>query len=280
MIVRNEEAVLARCLRSVRELAPEIVVVDTGSTDGTARVAAEHGAKVESFNFDRVDFAAARNRSVELAASPWILVLDADELLYPGSAPLVQELIARNENAGYYFERLNFRPNGESPTTDHAIRLFPNHPAYRYRGRVHETIDESILTAGGRLLRTPIRIGHEFVADPEGRRRRNLRYIAILKEELAEDPDNHSRLVFLAAEYHQLGMFSEAAGIADQIARLRPDDAEAQLHTGVYQLMYKENREGARAAFDRALRLRPGYTEALSFLDLLDKNALMDKHPA
>lgn len=273
MIVRNEETVLARCLRSVQELAPEIVIVDTGSTDGTARIAAEHGAKVESFNFDRADFAAARNRGLELASSPWILMLDADELLYPGSVPLVRELIGRGENAGYYFERMNFQAGGATPTTDHAIRLFPNHPSYRYRGRVHETIDESILAAGGRLLRTPIRVAHEFAADPAARRRRNLWYIGILQEELAEDPDNHSRLVFLAAEYHQLGMFAEAAEVAERIARLRPADAEAQLHTGIYQLMYKVNREGARAAFKRALKLRPGYPEALSFLDSLDKDA-------
>lgn len=274
MIVRNEETVLARCLRSVQELAPEIVIVDTGSIDGTARVAAEHGAKVESFNFDRADFAAARNRSLELASSPWILVLDADELLYPGSVPLIRELIARNENAGYYFERMNFHAGGAAPTTDHAIRLFPNHPSYRYRGRVHETIDDSILAAGDRLLRTPIRVAHEFAADPEARRRRNLWYVGILQEELELDPDNHSRLVFLAAEYHQLGMFQEAAEVAERIARLLPDDAEAQLHTGIYQLMYKVNREGARAAFERALLLRPGYPEALSFLDSLEKNAV------
>ncbi|HYA17020.1 MAG TPA: glycosyltransferase [Bryobacteraceae bacterium] len=271
MIVRNEEAVLARCLRSVRELAPEIVIVDTGSTDGTPRIAAEHGAKFASFSFERVDFAAARNRSLELAASPWILVLDADELLYPGSAPLIQELISRNDNAGYYFERLNFRPEGQPPATDHAIRLFPNNPAYRYRGRVHETVDDSILAAGGRLLRTPIRVAHEFAADPEARRRRNLLYIGILQEELAEDPENHSRLIFLAAEYHQLGMFHEAAGIAERIARLRPDDPEAQLHSGIYQLLYRVDRERARAAFELALKLRPGYPEAVSFLDLLEK---------
>lgn len=271
MIVRNEEAVLARCLRSVRELAPEIVIVDTGSTDGTARIAAEHGATVELFDFHRVDFAAARNRSLQLAENPWILVLDADELLYPGSAPLIQELIARNENAGYYFERLNFKPAGEPPVTDHAIRLFPNNPAYRYQGRVHETIDESILAAGGRLLRTPIRVAHEFASDPEARRRRNLWYLGILQEELAENPDSHSRLVFLAAEYHQLGMFTEAAEVTERIAFLKPEDAEAQFHAGLYQLMHKLNRDGAKAAFERALQLRPGYREAESFLDLIGK---------
>jgi glycosyltransferase involved in cell wall biosynthesis len=269
MIVKDAAAILPRCLASVADLAPELVIVDTGSSDGTLQIAAQSGAKVASFGFDKVDFAAARNYGIELAATPWILVLDADEILFPGSAPLVRELIGRNENAGYYFERLNFGQTGEQPVKDHAIRLFPNRPEYRYRGRVHETLDDSILEAGGRLLRTPISVAHEFGADPDRRRERSLWYIGILQEELAADPANHSRLVFLAAEYHQLGMFREAADVAERIARLRPHDAEAQLHNGVYELLYKGDRLKARTAFEGALKLRPDYPDAASFLNLL-----------
>lgn len=270
MIVKDEAEALSRCLDSVSRLAPEIIVVDTGSADRTPAIAADYGARVVEFDFRRVDFAAARNQALALATGRWILVLDADETLDPAGIPLIHDVVARNENAGYYLERMN-RQAGSEPTTDYVVRLFPNRPDYRYRHRVHETIDASILAGGGRLIRSRIRIDHDFASDPETRRRRNLWYIDTLKEEIAANPADDSRLDFLAAEYHQLGMFEEAAVVAECIARMRPLDPEAHLHAGVYHLLYKGGRSRAREYFLEALRLRPGYPEALSFLQTAEE---------
>ena len=271
MIVKNEERTLARCLDSVRGLAGEIIIVDTGSTDSTRTIAEGCGAKVSCFDFTFVDFAGARNHALAQARARWILALDADEILQPASIPLIEQLVARDENAGYYFQRVNRRQGPEAATTDHVIRLFPNRPGYRYRGRVHETIDAAILAAGGRLVPTEITIEHDFASDPETRRQRNLWYIGILNEEIAADPSDHSRLDFLAAEYHQLGMFDKAAEVAERIAMMRPLDPQAHLHAGVYHLLYKVDRARARADLMEALRLRPVYPEAQSFLELLEE---------
>ena len=271
MIVKNEERNLVRCLDSVRGIANELVIVDTGSTDVTPRIAAEYGAQVIPFDFARVDFAAARNHAIAHANGRWILVLDADETLDRASVPLIEKLVALDENAGYFLERHNLASDCATPTTDHVVRLFPNRPGYRYRGRVHETIDGSILAGGGRLVRTAIRIDHEFASDRETRRRKNYWYIEILKEEIAADPGDDSRLDFLAAEYHQLEMFNEATEIAERIVHARPLDARAHLFVGVYHLLYKPDLARARADFTQALKLRPGYAEAESFLQLVDE---------
>jgi len=263
MIVKNEALNLPRCLESVRGLAGEVIVIDTGSTDGTPEIAARHGAQAIPFDFTTPDFAAARNRAIDHATGRWILMLDADETLDRASIPAIQELVARDENAGYFLERHN-------PTVDYVVRLFPNRPGCRYRGRVHETVDASILSAGGRLLKTGIRIDHNFSSDREARRRKNHWYIGILKEEIAADPSDSSRLDFLAAEYHQLEMFDEAAEIAKLIVQVRPLDARAHLVLGIYDLLHKADPVSARADFNRALTLRPGYAEAESFLQLLD----------
>ena len=271
MMVRNEERNLPRCLDSVRGLVRESIVVDTGSTDATPRIAASYGAQVVPFDFTIVDFAAARNCALERARGRWILVLDADETLDKSSASGIERVVALHEHAGYYLERHNRSTDSKSAFTDYVVRLFRNRPEHRYRGRVHETIDASILSGGGRLRQTDIRIDHEFSADPEARRRKNHRYIEILKEEIAADPNDDSRLDFLAAEYHQLEMFDEATEIIEQIALMRPRDARAHLFAGTYHLLYKPDLARARADFSRALALRPGYAEAESFLRLIDE---------
>jgi glycosyltransferase involved in cell wall biosynthesis len=271
MIVKNEEGNLSRCLDSVRGLVGEIIVVDTGSTDQTPRIAAAYGSEVFPFDFGVVDFAAARNHAMARARGRWILVLDADETLDPASTPMIERLVALGENTGYFVERHNYSADSAQPTTDYAVRLFPKRPHHCYRGRVHETVDASILSGGGSLHKTSIRIDHKFSSDREARRRKNHWYIQILMEEIAADPRDDSRLDFLAAEYHQLEMFDEATEIAERIARVRPWDPRAHLFAGVYHLLYKPDLARARADFNQALKLRPGYIEAESFLQLLEE---------
>jgi glycosyltransferase involved in cell wall biosynthesis len=271
MVVKNEERNLPRCLDSVRPLADELIVVDTGSTDATREIALQYGAQFIPFDFSTVDFAAARNCGLARASGRWILVLDADETLDPAAAPIVRQLVALDENAGYYLERHNRSGDSDTANRDYVVRLFPNRPNHRYRGRVHETIDGSILAGGGKLRKSAIRIDHNFAADREARRRKNHWYIRILQEEIAADPSDHSRLDFLAAEYHQLEMFDQAAEIAERIARVRPLDARAHFFAGTYHLLYRPDLARARADFEQALKLRPGYPEAEAFLRLVEE---------
>jgi glycosyltransferase involved in cell wall biosynthesis len=271
MMVKNEERDLPKCLDSVRALAGQLIVVDTGSTDRTPDIAAGYGAEVVPFDFSVIDFAAARNHAIARARGRWILMLDADETLDGASAPIVERIVAEDPNAGFFLERYNHFTASEHPFTDYVVRLFPNRPNVRYRGRVHETVDASILAGGGKLIQTSIRIDHRFASDREARQRKNHRYIEILKEEIAADPSDDTRLDFLAAEYHQLEMFDEATEIAERIVRVRPRDARAHLFVGLYHLLYRPDLPQARADFNQALKLRPGYAEAESFLKLLDE---------
>ncbi|MBP1754621.1 MAG: glycosyl transferase family 2 [Firmicutes bacterium] len=80
MIVKDEEKVLARCLDSLRGLADEIIVVDTGSGDATKEIAAAYTDKIYDFTWIH-DFAAARNYSFSKATMDYIYVADADEVI-------------------------------------------------------------------------------------------------------------------------------------------------------------------------------------------------------
>jgi len=80
MIVKNEERILGRCLDSIADMADEIVIVDTGSTDGTKEVAGRYGARIYDFEWTD-DFSAARNFAFSRATCEYIYSADADEVL-------------------------------------------------------------------------------------------------------------------------------------------------------------------------------------------------------
>lgn len=279
MLVKNEAHQLARCLDSVKELEPEVIVVDTGSSDGTQEIARAAGAEVVAFDFARVDFAAGRNAGLSRAHGRWILVLDADETLERASLALVRRILETSTKAGYYLERHNHASDSTTVNRDYVVRLFLNRPEHTYKGRVHETIDAAIEAGGGKLVPSEIQIQHRFVSNREARRRKNRWYVEILKEEIAADPADDSRLDFLAAEYHQLEMWQEAGAIIEELARRRPNDARAHLFAGTYHVLYTPDFVQARKDLNRALELQPGYAEAESFLRLLEsKERESDEH--
>ena len=80
MIVKNEEAVLDRCLSSIADLMDEIIIVDTGSTDGTKAIAARYTSQIYDFRWED-DFAAARNFAFSKASMEYIYAPDADEVI-------------------------------------------------------------------------------------------------------------------------------------------------------------------------------------------------------
>jgi len=113
IITYNEEANLARTLRSVAEIvrdgAGEIVIVDSGSTDGTVEVAKSFGANI--FQEDWKGFAAQRNSAIDRASGDWILSLDADEELSREAQLFVAKFLGNADAVqpgGVLFGRRNY----------------------------------------------------------------------------------------------------------------------------------------------------------------------------
>jgi len=106
IITLNEEANIGRTLESVRAIADEIIVVDSGSTDRTVSLAREHGAKVYMEPWK--GFAPQKNSALAKATSDWILSLDADEEVSPELAASIGELLRGTPKfAGYTMNRRN-----------------------------------------------------------------------------------------------------------------------------------------------------------------------------
>ena len=138
MIVKNERENLPRCLASAQPYVDEIVVVDTGSQDGTPELAIQFGAKVECFEWCD-DFAAARNYSLSHASGDWILVLDADEELVVNSDFFLEQI--NGEPEFLMFSLIRTEANDQECMTPlHTIRLFRNIPEIKYVNRFHEQL--------------------------------------------------------------------------------------------------------------------------------------------
>jgi glycosyltransferase involved in cell wall biosynthesis len=108
IITLNEENNLPRCLTSLRDLASEIVIIDSGSTDRTREIAAEYGARFEFQPW--LGHVAQKNTALSRASETWALCVDADEEVSPELARSIRQLFARRapEFNGYWVNRFNF----------------------------------------------------------------------------------------------------------------------------------------------------------------------------
>lgn len=143
MIVKDEEEVLERCLKSIEHFADEIIIVDTGSTDNTKEIASKYTSQVYDFRWVN-DFSAARNESIKHASGKWILVLDADEYintedikqfrLFLEEEVVKPSMIYTISVISYVGESIRQANITEAPIP----RLFPNHMGIQYHRPIHE----------------------------------------------------------------------------------------------------------------------------------------------
>jgi glycosyltransferase involved in cell wall biosynthesis len=108
----NAEAFISRAIDSVLEQtwpAHEILVVDDGSTDTTAQVAAKYGDRVRYLHQDNAGVSAARNTGAQAASGDWLAFLDADDWYYPDRLKLHAEWIAREENLDFLTGDYDYR---------------------------------------------------------------------------------------------------------------------------------------------------------------------------
>lgn len=186
MIVRDEEQVLPGALESVREIADQIVIGDTGSHDQSCRIAASLGAEVFAIPWHD-DFSAARNQLLPHATGDWVLWLDAGERLIDRcQAPLREFIDNRPATDSAWAAMIELPPEPAADTRERAarIRLMPNRPDLRFSGRVRESLRPALEAAGLRLQLGPWRIERtEREHSPAFRRARALRNLKLVEIE-------------------------------------------------------------------------------------------------
>ncbi|MCC7228765.1 MAG: glycosyltransferase [Fimbriimonadaceae bacterium] len=190
MIVRNDAARIERCLRSVKAVVEEMILVDTGSTDGTQDLARGLGARVVEKDWPD-DFAEALNWAYDLVTHEWTLRLDSDEWLLPDSIPILRSLTARDDIFAATIIREDYVSDGRFTETQ-ALRLWRTDPEMRMIGLVHEQFPNQVLdrVSRGRMLAdSQIRLGHDGYTE-EAMPAKHRRNLALVEKELSIRPGN------------------------------------------------------------------------------------------
>jgi len=261
MIVKNEDQYLRDCLESVREVVDQIIIVDTGSTDDTVKIAKQFGAEVHYFKWCD-DFSAARNESIKYATSDWILWMDADERLLPESIPALKSVLKfENRPVIYEVTIKNIRKDGETYALSSAHRLFTNHKGLFFTGRIHEQISPSAAQLKGDERRSGIllyHLGYSFEgeeAEKKNRRNRNL-----LQRMVKESPNSAYAHYTLAQHYVLTGDPRKALNhyrTAFNLKQFDPAMNVSLLNTWAEALVKLNRLEEARSKAQKSIRTKP-----------------------
>lgn len=292
MIVRDAALQLEHCLESVRSVVDEIVIADTGSTDGTPGLAFRLGARVLLIPWED-DFAHARNQALAEVRAEWVLVLDADERLDASAREVLPPLPRDPSMAGFQVTIRNYTFSLDDRVWDrHAVandgrlaeanpypafvthqnvRLFRRSQEIRFLGRVHESVGPSIVESGGKLGQSDLLIHHFGLAvDAETRRQKNELYRELGRKKVEEMPGTAQAHFELGlVEFDNFHNDEAALRCFEKACRLDPRLAVAWVFAGI-ALARLGRHEQALSAAARARRL--GYGTPL--LDETEADAL------
>jgi tetratricopeptide (TPR) repeat protein len=219
-LTRNEEANIARALRSVAGVADEVILADTASRDRTVEIAADLGAKVIQYPWDE-DFAAGRDFTIAQATGDWILWLNADEELLPSCHAHLKACLPLPSVFGYFVVLQNLtqadRLDEFVQTSD--LRLFRRRPDLAFIGRLHPHFHPDFVATiqkdGSQVLPSQVTI-RSYAALGE-RTEAKLRWtLRLLELELRDRPDQlhyvieHGRTLLLLNDPKAHAVMAEA----------------------------------------------------------------------
>ncbi len=234
MIVKNGAERLGNCIGSVSGVTDQIVIADTGSTDGTVQLARDLGAEVFDFPWQD-NFAEARNAAVRALTTDWVLVMDDDEELDSEARGKIPALLSNPSIGGYLVTLRNyiffrFGVGGHGPSTrslysavphaegaraytDFALcRLFRRDPQIYYIGRVHELVEPRMHALGLELAPANFAIHHfGHLCSPDELRAKDELYRKLSRLKVKDAPNDPQSWTELGQlEYERFKNYSAA----------------------------------------------------------------------
>jgi len=249
IIARNEAGFLSDTVESVRPIADEILVLDTGSTDATVAQAQQLGVVVKQMDWPN-DFSAARNRCLELVTGDWVLWVDAGERLDSRTSRELRTFIDhRTATDSAYLMMVEIPASNPRASNEQAARerLMPRRPDLRFVGRVRETlrpaVEQAHLTvavAPGRILR------HPRQQDPARKAARAQRNLDLITLEAADRQDYPPRLLLALGDAY--GDLDNSEGARNAFLQVigRTAKGSTEMLEAYYGLLTAMNSESQR----------------------------------
>jgi glycosyltransferase involved in cell wall biosynthesis len=162
ILAKNEETNISRAIMSIKHIANEIIVLDTGSTDKTKDIAKELGALIHDFKWDN-HFGNARNHLIGLAKMDWVLMIDCDESFNYKDTFRILDIIKKGDYDAFIFPRINMGLDQYlADYPDIQFRLFRNHMGFNIQGALDESLVFDLHSRGLKARMTDIHINHYY----------------------------------------------------------------------------------------------------------------------
>ena len=217
MIVKNEEEFLPNCLNSIKDVADEIIIVDTGSSDNTVTIAKEFKAKVYHHPWND-SFSEARNHCLSHASGDWILQIDADEELEQADIPKLRLAIRDNRYNGIIIAVQSIIKDGLH--TFYHPRVFR-----RGKGFYKDIIHEQTIIEGERLP-TEIRLYHHgYNLDEKKMRTKWQRTTHLLKKQIAQNKHDGFAWFNLIRNYRIQDSFQDGIDAGEEALKILSPDS-------------------------------------------------------
>lgn len=273
MIVKDEENCIKRCLDSVRDLADEIVIVDTGSTDQTVEICRSYNAQIFSYPWNN-NFADARNFGLNQVKGEWILWLDADEeVIWENQDLFKEDTLFKNYDA-FSVPLINFY--GDQVNLDEVAqiaqpRIFRNHKGFRFENKIHEWLNLSKAYEEDRVGFIDLKVYHYGYMNARIEdKQKYKRNVNLLLKELEEDTDNPWTRYYLATEHYRRRNLKEAFEQVNESIRQFLKKGIIPPPSMLYSLKYSilietGSWEGAWPGIESAVKMFPDYVDLIFY---------------
>ena len=268
MIVKNEEKNICQALSWGKDVMYEQIVIDTGSTDNTIKLAKQLGARVCHFCWTD-NFSAAKNFAIEQCSGDWIAFLDADEYMLEKDVknlpPMIKELDKRKlDGLSTGWQQLDDK--GRIFLSGTQVRFFRNDPDIRYQRRIHEQLE----SVSGRELRlgdavNELSIFHTGYQTQNLSKKKSERNKKLILEELSSHPQDYEMMGYMGDVYLTDGDKKEAEqwylkSISYMPPQLRENDQRSAITFTRLLIMLGEKEdswESIREIYEKAVKALP-----------------------
>lgn len=214
-IVKDEEKELAASIASVCDCAEELIVVDTGSSDDTVRIAREYGARVEHFKWTK-DFSAARNYTLSLASGDYVIFLDGDEYFDPpltkADADIICDHFVNTKTEALQIPRIEVDVDSKLLMGMQPFVRILKRTAISYQNKIHE----SPRLKNGRIPCSDTLMDYKLIHTGYSSQRihqkiiRNIEYLEAEQQMIRDEYNMFTNKAYLMREYLAIGDYEKS----------------------------------------------------------------------